>query len=82
MENFLLVLITSNQYVYLKKISNIIYNGAVKEIWEFSTLELVEIEDTLEMQLLLKNISDGKEYIIDYPEEQKGKTKRSRKSAE
>ena len=32
----------------------------------FSTLELVEIADALEMQLLLKNTSDGKEYIIDY----------------
>lgn len=30
----------------------------------FSTLELVEIADALEMQLLLKNTSDGKEYII------------------
>ena len=48
----------------------------------FSTLELVEIADALEMQLLLKNTSDGKEYIIDYPEEQKGKPKRSRKSEE
>uniref|UniRef100_UPI004055A73E hypothetical protein n=1 Tax=Agathobacter sp. TaxID=2021311 RepID=UPI004055A73E len=37
----------------------------------FSTLELVEIADALEMQLLLKNTSDGKEYIIDYPEEQR-----------
>lgn len=48
----------------------------------FSTLELVEIADALEMQLLLKNTSDGKEYIIDYPEEQKGKPKRGRKSEE
>lgn len=42
----------------------------------FSTLELVEIADALDMQLLLKNNSDGKEYIIDYPEEVKGKPKR------
>lgn len=48
----------------------------------FSTLELVEIADALEMQLLLKNTSDGKEYIIDYPEEQKGEPKRGRKSEE
>ena len=48
----------------------------------FSALELVEIADALEMQLLLKNTSDGKEYIIDYPEERKGKPKRGRKSEE
>jgi len=48
----------------------------------FSTLELVEIADALDMQLLLKNNSDGKEYIIDYPVEQKGKPKRGRKSEE
>ena len=41
-----------------------------------------KIADALEMQLLLKNTSDGKEYIIDYPEEQKGKPKRGRKSEE
>lgn len=46
----------------------------------FSTLELVEIADALEMRLLLKNTSDGKEYIIDYPTDQKGKPKRSMKS--
>lgn len=46
----------------------------------FSTLELVEIADALEMRLLLKNTSDGKEYIIDYPADQKGKPKRSKKS--
>ena len=45
----------------------------------FSALELVEIADALDMQLLLKNISDGKEYIIDYPLDQKGKPKRSKK---
>ncbi|MBQ3061051.1 MAG: XRE family transcriptional regulator [Lachnospiraceae bacterium] len=48
----------------------------------FSTLELVEIADALEMQLILKNTSDGKEYIIDYPEEQKGKPKRGKKAEE
>lgn len=48
----------------------------------FSTLELVEIADALDMQLILKNTSDGKEYIIDYPSEQKGKPKRSRKLEE
>ena len=31
-----------------------------------------QIADALEMQLLLKNTSDGKEYIIDYSKEQKG----------
>lgn len=36
--------------------------------------------DVLEMQLLLKDISDGKEYIIDYPAGQKGKPKRGKKS--
>lgn len=45
----------------------------------FSTLELVEIADALDMQLLLKNKSDGKEYAIDYPEEEKGKPKRIQK---
>lgn len=48
----------------------------------FSTLELVEIADALDMQLLLKNKSDGKEYIIDYPEEEKGKPKRVKKIIE
>lgn len=45
----------------------------------FSTLELVEIADALEMQLILKNKSDDKEYIIDYPAEEKGKPKRSKR---
>lgn len=48
----------------------------------FSTLELVEIADALDMQLLLKDKSDGKEYIIDYPEEEKGKPKRTKKVIE
>lgn len=48
----------------------------------FSTLELVEIADALDMQLLLKDKSDGKEYIIDYPEEEKGKPKRTKKVTE
>lgn len=48
----------------------------------FSTVELVEIADALEMQLLLKDKSDGKEYIIDYPEEEKGKPKRTKKLVE
>lgn len=46
----------------------------------FSTLELVEIADALDMRLILKNNSDGKEYVIDYPVEAKGKPKRVRKS--
>ncbi|MEH2956941.1 DUF6471 domain-containing protein [Candidatus Merdisoma sp. JLR.KK006] len=48
----------------------------------FSTLELVEIADALDMQLLLKDKSDGKEYVIDYPEEEKGKPKRTKKVIE
>jgi transcriptional regulator with XRE-family HTH domain len=44
-----------------------------------STLELVEIADALEMKLMLKNESDQKEYIIDYPPENKGKPKRNKK---
>ncbi len=46
----------------------------------FSTLELVEIADALEMKLVLKNESDKKEYIIDYPAETKGKPKRVNKN--
>lgn len=42
----------------------------------FSVLELVEIADTLEMQLIFKNKEDGKEYIIDYPEDVKFHPKR------
>lgn len=45
----------------------------------FSTLELVEIADALDMNLILKNITDGKEYLIDYPSESKGKPKRINK---
>lgn len=45
----------------------------------FSTIELVEIADALEMKLLLKNESNQKEYVIDYPEETKGKPKRTQK---
>ena len=43
----------------------------------FSTIELVEIADALEMQLVLKDKNNGKEYVIDYPEEDKGKSKRN-----
>lgn len=46
----------------------------------FSTLELVEIADALNMKLILKNESDGKEYLIDYPADEKGKPKRNNKS--
>lgn len=45
----------------------------------FSTLELVEIADALNMKLILKNSSDNKEYLIDYPPESKGKPKRTKK---
>ena len=41
----------------------------------FSTMELVEIADALDMKLILKS-NDGKEYVIDYPDADKGKAKR------
>lgn len=44
---------------------------------KFSSLELVEIADALEMSLILKDKADGTEYVIDYPEEKKGKSKRN-----
>lgn len=44
---------------------------------KFSTVELVEIADALEMNLILKDKENGKEYIIDYPDELKGKSKRN-----
>ena len=44
---------------------------------KFSALELVEIADALEMNLILKDKVDGTEYIIDYPDESKGKAKRN-----
>lgn len=44
---------------------------------KFSALELVEIADALGMNLLLKDKEDGNEYIIDYPDELKGKSKRN-----
>ena len=45
----------------------------------FSTLELVEIADALNMKLFLRNVSDQTEYLIDYPSEHKGKPKRTKK---
>lgn len=44
---------------------------------KFSALELVEIADALGMNLILKDKDNGKEYIIDYPNELKGKSKRN-----
>lgn len=44
---------------------------------KFSLLELVEIADALEMNLILKDKTDGIEYVIDYPEDEKGKLKRN-----
>jgi len=44
----------------------------------FSTLELVEIADALGLQLVLRSVTEGKEYIIDYPTEEKGKPKRTK----
>jgi len=42
----------------------------------FSTIELVEIADALNMELILKCSKNNKEYKIDYPEDQKWKPKR------
>ena len=44
---------------------------------KFSALEIVEIADALEMNLILKDKADGTEYVIDYPEDEKGKSKRN-----
>lgn len=52
---------------------------------KFSALELVEIADALGMALVLKekdsineeDIKNNKEFIIDYPDELKGKSKRN-----
>ena len=44
---------------------------------KFSALELVEIADALEMNLILKDKANKKEYIIDYPGDLKGKSKRN-----
>ena len=44
---------------------------------KFSALELVEIADALEMNLILKDKKNQTEYIIDYPSELKGKSKRN-----
>lgn len=44
---------------------------------KFSALELVEIADALEMNLILKDKANGKEYVIDYPDDLKGKSKRN-----
>ena len=45
----------------------------------FSSLELVEIADALDMKLILKDLNNNKEYLIDYPPEAKGKPKRIKK---
>lgn len=44
---------------------------------KFSSLELVEIADALGMNLILKDKANGKEYVIDYPSDLKGKSKRN-----
>ena len=44
---------------------------------KFSAIELVEIADALEMNVILKDKDTAKEYIIDYPDELKGKSKRN-----
>lgn len=44
---------------------------------KFSAIELVEIADALDMNLILKDKDTAKEYIIDYPDELKGKSKRN-----
>lgn len=46
----------------------------------FSTIELVEIADALNMNLIFKDKADGKEYLIDYLANEKGKPKRNNKS--
>lgn len=42
----------------------------------FTSLELTELAEVLDMQLIFKDKSNGEEYIIDYPEEIKFKPKR------
>lgn len=46
----------------------------------FSALELVEMADALGMELILRKSNKGQlkegEYLLDYPEDQKGKAKR------
>lgn len=44
---------------------------------KFSSLELVEIADALGMDLILKDKANNKEYVIDYPSDLKGKSKRN-----
>ena len=44
---------------------------------KFSALELVEIADALNMNLVLKDRETEQEFIIDYPDELKGKSKRN-----
>lgn len=57
----------------LKKLYN---GGRIRNGDNFSVLELVEIADTLGMELIFKNIEDGKEYIINYPDDVKFQPKR------
>lgn len=42
----------------------------------FTSLELSEIADVLNMNLVFKDKESGEEYIIDYPQEMKFKPKR------
>lgn len=57
---------------------------------KFSALELVEIADALGMKLVLKekgaineaDLKNNREFIIDYPEELKGKSKRNQTEEE
>lgn len=44
---------------------------------KFSALELVEIADALNMNLVLKDRETEQEFIIDYPNDVKGKSKRN-----
>lgn len=44
---------------------------------KFSALELVEIADALGMNLVLKDKENGQEFVIDYPDDVKGKSKRN-----
>ena len=43
----------------------------------FLSLNLVKIADDLEMNLTLKDRADGIEYVINYPEDERGNSKRN-----
>ncbi len=49
----------------------------IKDILEVKGKSQIELADALEMNLILKDKADGIEYVIDYPEDEKGKLKRN-----